>query len=198
MNKKYLHLLITLSFVFILIPGYAFSAEILFNVSSDPKVIEVSIDPQSKEMNVVEGKIKFSGTASDGLSVQIENGESVLPIWPTPPQYDKENKSITFVGGIPNGFRDEGLLLKLKLSLDIPGELIITYVDGNGYLNDGKGTKEFISSEPFKMYVEKEDFNKTNKELPSINKFKYVIIILLLVTIIFIFFKYVFKKNYKQ
>jgi hypothetical protein len=198
MIKKYSHLLITLSFVFILIPEQAFSAQLLFNVSPDPKVVEVRIDPQSKEMNVVEGTIKFSGAASDGLLVQIENGESILPIWPTQPQYDKKNKSITFVGGIPNGFMNEGLLLKLKLSLDIPGELIITYLDGNGYLNDGKGTKEFISSEPFKMYVEKEDFNKENKELPSINKFKYVIIILLLVTIIFIFFKYVFKKNFKQ
>ncbi len=189
-------------------PQQVFAAELLFEQSSDGQAIEVRVNPQSKEMNVVEGTIQFSGPGSDGLSVQIENGHSIFPIWPTPPQYDENTKSIMFVGGVPNGFSEEGLLFRLQLSQTIPGDLQIAYVDGVGYLNDGQGTTETISSQSLAIHV---DTNVETSEMPAdtddvstisadaspSNKSKYVTIILLGV-VVGIVVRYVFKKKYKQ
>ena len=186
----------TSTLLLILVPQNIFAAELLFKTTNDPYVVEVRIDPQSKQMNVIEGKIEFSGDASNGLSVQIENGQSILPIWPTPPQYDDNNKDILFVGGIPNGFNSEGLLFKLRLSPKVSGNLTISYVDGGGYLNDGKGTRESVSSESFEMNLNKNLTNDFDNNSFNFNKFKGAIIILLLVTFV-VFFKYGFRKKIK-
>lgn len=181
----------------VLAPQNMFAAELVFKTSPKSQVIEVRIDPQSKQMNVVEGTIKFSGQASDGLFVKIENGQSILPIWPTPPQYDEENKSIVFVGGVPNGFSSEGLLFKLALSPAVSGDLIVAYVDGSGYLNDGKGTKESISSKSLEIYVNKDGVNEKNNDSSGINELKYAIIIVMVVAVVFVILKYGLKRKYK-
>lgn len=177
----------------------AFAAELLFDVLSDSSVVEVHIDPQSKQMNVVEGMIEFSGSASDGLSVQIENGQSIFSIWPTPPKYDQDKKTITFVGGVPNGFESKGLLFRLRLSPSVSGEVNIRYVDGSGYLNDGMGTKEFIAAQPLEIHVEKNKARTVKKDpLSPIGAFKYATIIVIVVGFLSIIFYHVYKRNYKQ
>lgn len=175
-----------------------FGASLSFVVSANRDFVEVRIDPRTKEMNVVEGVIKFSGPTVEDLLVQVENGESILPIWPVSPQFDKENKSISFVGGVPNGFKSEGLLFRLRLQSSKSGNLTISYVNGNGYLNDGKGTKEEVISQPLKIYLDENDLGKINEDSSSLNKNNYAIIILLTVIILFVILRYVFKKYYKK
>lgn len=182
----------------LLTPQYLWAAELLFKVAPDQKTIEVWVDPQSKEMNVVEGTIQFSGFASEGLLAQVENGQSILPVWPTPPLYDEDNKAIEFVGGVPNGFNVEGLLFRVKLSPAMSGDLIVAYEDGAGYLNDGNGTKEVITSEPLKMTMRGEGESEMGKDLSGPTTFTYATIILLIGVIGFVIFRYVFKRNHKQ
>lgn len=201
MNKIFLQNLIirTTVLFFVFTPQSTFSAELNFKTQTDGKtsIVEVSIDPQVKNLNVVEGTLEFSGEASNGLSVQVENGQSVLPLWPTAPQYDDKSKSITFVGGVPNGFDKEGLLFRLRITPTVKGDLKITYTNGVSYLNDGKGTKESISSKPLEIYTDKSELNNTKENKSDSNKNKYVIIILLTLIIISFLFKYVIKNHKK-
>lgn len=177
-----------------------FAAELSFEPilsvsSSTPTLIEVRIDPQSKRLNVVEGVIQFTGEPSNHLKVAVENGQSILPMWPTPPQYDEDKKSISFTGGIPNGFDSPGLLFRLRVSSSVSGDISISYVEGNAYLNDGKGTKEAVDSMPLIIYVDKileNDKTKASSEFGT-----YAIILLSILVVLIVIFKYGFKKNDK-
>jgi hypothetical protein len=181
---------------FLLCPQYLLAAELLFKAAPDQRTIEVWVDPQSKELNVVEGTIKFSGPATDGLIVQVENGHSILPIWPTPPLYNENDKAIEFVGGVPGGFSNEGLIFKLIISPTTFGDLEIEYVDGAGYLNDGAGTKEEIASQKFVVTLNEAEADRSNNDSSRSHTFAYVIIILLVIGGGVVIFKYVFKKRY--
>jgi hypothetical protein len=194
MNKIFSQYVLFAGIVSVLLfaPQTIFATELTFkvipstNFQEKDTIVEVRIDPQSKKINVVEGVVSFSGSASESLSVQVENGNSVLPLWPTPPKYISEERVINFVGGVPNGFDNEGLLFLLRLSSAKPGDLNISYSKGNAYLNDGKGTKENISSKPLQINLDQ--FSDDDMEDSFSNKNKYVI--LLLVVIIFIFIVY--------
>jgi hypothetical protein len=186
-----------------LVPQGIFAAELIFKVAPNTRagdsatIIEVRIDPESKEMNVVEGTISFSGTVSDNLSVQIENGQSVLPLWPTPPEYIQSEKVIRFVGGVPGGFSSESLLFRMRLSVPESGNLAISFLKGIGYLNDGKGTRENISSEPIDVGFDKSGNSKLVDTTSGFKGLKNVIIILIVV-VFFIIFRYGYKKIIKK
>lgn len=181
-------------------PQGLFAAELSFQPilsagSSTPTVIEVRIDPQAKRLNVVEGVIRFSGEPSDDLFVEVENGQSILPIWPTPPQYNKDKKSISFTGGIPNGFDSPGLLFRVRISSAVSGDVTVSYSDGNAYLNDGKGTTEAVDSKPITVHVDKTLENAKTKASSGYGT--YVIILLSILVVLIVIFKYGFKKNDK-
>lgn len=183
------------------IPQSLFAAELKFKTIPDAEtdgkatLVEIRIDPQSKKLNVVEGDIKFEGISSENLSVQVENGQSILPIWPTPPQYDKDKKSISFTGGIPGGFDTEGLLFRLRLLPSVSGILNISYINSNAYLNDGKGTKEQVTSEPFDINIDINRQNRVDEKGFTFDKNKYAIIIVLILVVLAIILKYALKKN---
>ncbi len=145
------------SLFLLLAPQSISAAEINFNLkpsgSGDNKqtVVEVRVNPQSKRLNLIEGKIKFAGSMTDKMSVQVENGNSVLNIWPVPPIYNEKDKSINFIGGKPDGFQSEGLLFIMKINSSGAGDLNISYTDGSVYLNDGKGTKVSVYSKPVQI-----------------------------------------------
>lgn len=196
------YFVVSVSFLFsVSVSQSLFAAELYFQVipntgSSTPTLVEVRIDPQSKRLNVIEGVLKFSGDVLNNIVVEVENGQSILPIWPTPPEYNKDQKSIQFTGGIPNGFDVPGLLFKLRISPSSSGDLFISYIDGNAYLNDGKGTKESIDSKVLTLHVDKVLENKT-KNIPfSFNR--YVIIFVSTLVVLIVIFKYAFKRNDEQ
>jgi len=176
------------------------SFQVIPNTEVDDKttLVEVRIDPQSKTLNVVEGEIRFSGTASDELSVQVENGQSVLPLWPTPPHYDTDKKSVSFTGGVPSGFDSEGLLFKLRLSPTVSGTLTISYMNGNAYLNDGKGTNEFVSSESLDITVGQDVQVTIHEESSNVTTYAYVIIIGLVIVVLMVILRSRLRKYVKQ
>ena len=160
----------------LLAPQSISAAELNFNVkpsrSGDNKqtVVEVRVNPQSKRLNLIEGKIKFTGSMTDKMSVQVENGNSVLSIWPVPPIYNEKDKSINFIGGKPDGFQNEGLLFILKINSSGVGDLNISYTDGSVYLNDGKGTKVSVYSKPVQISGSQDSSLEATAGIDSLSK----------------------------
>jgi len=190
--------------LFLLVPQDVFAAELTFTQipntggGDNTALIEVRVDPQSKNLNVVEGEIKFSGSGLEELSVQVENGKSILPLWTLPPEYNKELRSIRFTGGVPYGFYTEGLIFQLQISNITTDDLEISFADGIAYENDGKGTKEAINSTPLKISTNKESGEDRSSIGRSLEGSPYAKIILLCVIIVAITFIYVYKKNQKK
>ena len=191
-------LLMLLIFPMLLIPQHVRAAELLFKATHDQKTIEVWVNPQSEDLNVVEGTIKFSGPAAEGLTAQVENGQSILPMWPTPPLYNRDSQTIEFVGGVPDGFTTEGLLFILKLSPTKLGDLEIDYVEGAGYLNDGLGTKVAITSDTFTVTQNEVGSDQSRDDFSDSRTFAYATIILLVIVCGVVILRYVFKKSYTQ
>ena len=190
--------------IIFVIPQNIFAAELTFRIvpnnipDDNATLVEVRIDPQSKGLNVVEGTISFQGTILNELSVQVENGQSVLPLWPVPPLYLPSEKVVRFTGGVPNGFDKEGLLFRLRLSSPVSGNLVISYIDGSAYLNDGDGTKEDVSSEPITISFDSFGDSKVVETFYETGKLKSVTIILLIAVVFFLVLLYGHKKIIKK
>lgn len=68
----------------------------------DTLKISVRLDTDEDEcVNVVDGVITYSDNIQP---VDISRGASILSMWVEEPVIDRSNKTITFAGGIPNGY----------------------------------------------------------------------------------------------
>jgi hypothetical protein len=103
----------------------------------DNFLIEIRLDTEGEEVNAVEANLKFP---SDLLKItDFSKGGSILNFWPQEPDF-KEN-SISFTGGIPGGFKGEGLILKINFLGKEIGKAQISFNENSKVLlNDGKGT----------------------------------------------------------
>lgn len=107
-------------------------------------------------INTVDGVISYSENIEP---VDVSIGNSIFPMWVERPTINKENRTITFAGGIPNGYcgRVDGDPRLTNVLTEIifrsPGFVVgATQSDSNqakitflpettAYLNDGLGTK---------------------------------------------------------
>ena len=106
-------------------------------------------------INAVDAVISYSDSI---IPVDITVGKSILPIWVESPVINKENKTISFAGGIPNGYcgrvaGDPNLTNTIvEIFFRAPGLQIgggeerfsgtVQFTDATtAYLNDGQGTK---------------------------------------------------------
>ena len=105
-------------------------------------------------VNAVDGVLTYSSNIEP---VDISTGNSILNIWVEPPTINREERTITFAGGIPNGYcgrvigdpRLSNVLTEIVFRS--PGFTIggsdettatIAFSDSStAYLNDGRGTK---------------------------------------------------------
>lgn len=100
-------------------------------------VVEVRLDTEDEEINVVEVGLTFPANLLK--AVDFNKGNSILTLWPKEAIIREEE--ITFLGGIPNGFKGEGLLGKIIFwGKEIGEAKIIFKEDSKVLLNDGKGT----------------------------------------------------------
>ncbi len=133
-------ILTTLSIPFI---GYAATLYLTPQTQSvyqgDSLLMEVMIDTEDEEINIVEASLSFS---TDLLLVgDISIGNSIINLWAQRPSQNSLGK-ISFVGGITNGFKGDGLLAKINFSAkDIGQAKIGLKDDAKVLLNDGKGTE---------------------------------------------------------
>ncbi|MBU2577445.1 hypothetical protein KKA69_01280, partial [Patescibacteria group bacterium] len=74
----------------------------------DTFIVELRLDTEGEEINAVKVNLIFP---PDRLKVvDVNRGGSVLILWPEEPFYSNENGALSFTGGIPQGFKDEGKL----------------------------------------------------------------------------------------
>ncbi|MFN3692826.1 MAG: hypothetical protein ACK4SL_01845 [Candidatus Paceibacteria bacterium] len=106
-------------------------------------------------INAIDGVITYNEAINP---VDISIGQSIFPIWVEQPVIDKDSRTITFAGGIPNGYcgRVEGdprltnTLLQIVFrapgltvgGTDVPALGTVTFKpETRAFLNDGFGTE---------------------------------------------------------
>ncbi|MEK7462635.1 MAG: hypothetical protein AAB618_03600 [Patescibacteria group bacterium] len=124
----------------------------------DAVTLSVRIDTNEAEeecINAVDGVISYSENL---LPVDVSVGDSIFSVWVEQPKIDKEKRTITFAGGLPNGYcgrvpGDPRLTNTIaKLIFRSPGFTIggdtgtstgkVEFLpETAAYLNDGFGTK---------------------------------------------------------
>lgn len=137
--------------VALLTPSFAYAAEVYFKVvpSSVPNdeaaIVEAYIATVSQDLNVVEGVVRFEELSGAQVSsVVVETGGSVALLWPTHPVFDEKERLIRFVGGSPDGFKNGGLLFRMRVFAARPGRLRLSWLNTVAYRNDGVGVKESL------------------------------------------------------
>ena len=106
----------------------------------DTFVIETKISSPYELINVADGAFLFDKNI---LEVQeISKGGSVFSLWASEPSFSNIEGSVSFVGGVPEGFQGaEGLILKTIFRAKQAGEITFTFKKGFSLLlSDGKGT----------------------------------------------------------
>lgn len=117
--------------------------------------VRLDVDEERGEcVNAIDGVLSYSAALDP---VDISLGDSIVSLWPEQPQINRDEQTITFAGGIPNGYcgRVEGdprlTNTLLKLVFRLPSFAIsggdmatatVAFTEQTGlYLNDGRGTR---------------------------------------------------------
>lgn len=211
MNKTFssqTYIVFAIGLLALFLPQNVLAAQLSYKiVSSDSQtsgttaVVEVRIDPEGKNVNVVEGTVTFSGSNADSLEVDIKTEKSVFPIWPTEPSYNAEKRSVQFVGGTPEGLTKEGLLFTMRLHSPVPGDVNVSWSGVKTFLNDGKGTEESTTVKSISINLDAKNTNRVAEEniqgifsgFNFANSVTIISIVILLVILI-----YGYKKNIKN
>jgi len=136
-------LVIFFIFLFLITPFFAKAATLYLMPPSQTIyqgssfMIEIRLDSKSEEINTVEGNLNFPPELLE--IVDFSKGGSILSFWAKEPFL--ERGEISFLGGIPGGFRGEGSILKINFLAKEIGKADILFTgDSKVLLNDGKGT----------------------------------------------------------
>jgi hypothetical protein len=152
-NLKFkLFIFLPLVFGFLFLPNLSDAAVLYLNPASgeyhlDEIIIaEIKIDTQGDYINTIEADLNFP---SDILEVQdLSAGNSILTLWVKDPEFI--NNTISFIGGVPGGYNGpDGLIGKIIFKVKTANRNNAQVVFNNGssvLLNDGKGTKAFLST----------------------------------------------------
>ncbi|MBP6924717.1 MAG: hypothetical protein KBC62_04655 [Candidatus Pacebacteria bacterium] len=126
----------------------------------DAVAVSVRLDTNEEEeecINAVDGVIRYS---EDLALIDISTGDSIFSVWVEPPKINKEEHTVTFAGGLPNGycgrvqgdprltnnivkliFRSPGFSIGASDSSGTTSAKIEFAPETTAYLNDGFGTK---------------------------------------------------------
>lgn len=115
----------------------------------DTALLKVVVNTDGKEINVVEGAVKF-GNPNDIVS--ITTGGSIFKLWTRKPSL--EGSKILFTGGTPSGVFSNSLqLFTIAVKPKSAKPIKINFENIAAYLNDGKGTKVSLSGSPVEIPV---------------------------------------------
>ena len=94
-----------------------------------------------KSINTIDGTLIYD---KNKLSVkEVNTDSSLFSIWANPPHFDNSKGTITFTGGVPNGFTgNDGQVFRIEFSAKSEGQAKVDFQDiFSVYLNDGLGTQ---------------------------------------------------------
>jgi len=148
MSSRTLTFIALLASIVLFVP-VAHAATVSF---SEPKAtaagsfaIEVTLNADAHAVNVVEGAIAIpTGLAIDSVTT----AGSGFSLWPQTPQFVRADRSIEFSGGVPGGIpaQTSARLFTIFAHATEPGTFTLDASKVNAYENDGKGTKDTLTS----------------------------------------------------
>lgn len=148
-NKK---IYFALAFSAIFLPSSVFASNVYIDTSSkdfyvgDTIMFNVRVDSENKNINAVEGSVRFDYGAELASLIDINTAGSKFSLWPGKPLPSESNTSISFAGGSPGGLNSkDAIVFNIVLKLQQAGQITLTPTNIGVYLNDGKGTKDNAS-----------------------------------------------------
>lgn len=118
----------------------------------DSIILDLKIS-SDKSINVIDGTLIYD---KDKLKIQnVSLEESIISLWQTSPVFDNNKGQLTFVGGIPGGFKgQDGQIFKITFLARKEGNVKIDFQDiFSVFLNDGKGTSISPWLEPISLTI---------------------------------------------
>lgn len=165
--------------VFLMLPAYTASAATLYIDPPLPTVnrsdsvtlsIRVDTDEAAGEcINAVDAVLNYDASVQP---VDVSLGDSIFSVWVEAPKINPENRTITFAGGIPNGYcgriqgdpRLSNVIAKVVFrspGLQIGGgseanTATVSFApESQVYLNDGQGTLAALTTYPSTITLER-------------------------------------------
>ncbi len=111
--------------------------------SKDTFSANIFLDTEGKDINVIEGSIKFNIKNNKDIKIKdISEANSAVSVWSRKPSLSVAGNTITFSGGSLNSINsNHTLLFTVFVEVDTSGSLNIEQTNIVGYLSDGLGTK---------------------------------------------------------
>jgi len=107
-------------------------------------VAEVRLNTEGSDINAVQGNIVIPAGIFE--FVDTGKGDSILNLWAKEPSYSRESETLSFIGGIPGGFKGDAKILTLVLKAIGEGTAVVSFgSDSFVLLNDGMGTKTSLN-----------------------------------------------------
>lgn len=137
--------------------------------------VRLDVDEMTEEcVNAVSAVISYPANIEP---VDVSIGESIFSMWVEQPTINRDDRTITFAGGIPNGYcgrvvgdpRLSNILMKLVVmvpgfsigSKDTGNTAEISFTDQSlAYLNDGQGTAVSVVGYPAIIAIERKPGNQ--------------------------------------
>jgi len=134
----------------------------------DAEIFQVRLDTDEAAeecVNAASGVIEFSGPITP---IDVSTGESIFSIWVEQPTVNPENNTVTFAGGVPNGYcgrvaGDPSLtntLFEIVARADSeaaadgePQAAVASFTQTEAFLNDGFGTRADLRTLPAEVTV---------------------------------------------
>jgi len=113
-------------------------------LSGEILTVTVYLDTEGQEINAIQADLKFDSAAMQVVDLNV--GGSILSLWPKDPSISEEKKEISITGGVPNGFKGQGVIERISFYALEPNEsnstMSLNFQNSSmALLNDGKGTK---------------------------------------------------------
>jgi hypothetical protein len=174
--------------IFLLLPTNTFAASLYIDPGSSELLrgeslsMSVRLDTDEARgecVNAVDAVITYPDNIEP---VDVSIGDSIFSMWVERPTINKENKTITFAGGIPNGycgrvsgdprltnvlaeiiFRSPGFVVGGAANQSDSNSAEIAFADETAaYLNDGRGTRADLTTYPARITLNPEGGSGVN------------------------------------
>ncbi len=146
-NHRYLAPL--LGIVLSAIPQVVFGAQLLYSPATPscainaPCPIKILIDPGTDKVNAADGTATFDATLVQVDSVSKDG--SSFSLWTSDPSFDNGAGTISFSGGTPSGFSNQGTVVTINFKPKAKGNAKLSFAKGSILAADGKGTDVYKS-----------------------------------------------------
>jgi hypothetical protein len=203
-RKFYIFTVIIFSILFLYPQISHASTEIYFNNNAkeilvgDSFTASLMISSPDKSINVIDGTLTYD---KDKLEIKkVKTDDSVFSLWTEEPSFDNEKGELSFVGGIPNGFKGNvGEILQINFLAKNTGAVLVDFQDiFSVYENDGKGTQINPWLKPLSLTINKKVKPSLIPSLKNIFFKPSNYIWLLVLIVLFIIIKMFLKKKNKR